>query len=72
MRNSYQKTIEKILEDVDLEIRECMLEDTGQLIPIFDGDETPRRNYKAYELLPDPANTILMWQDLKDRKKKNG
>lgn len=71
MNNAYQKIIERILEDTDLEIREIMLEDTEQVVPIYhiEGDTTPRRNYKAYELLPDPTNTILGWQSLRDRKK---
>lgn len=51
----YQETIEKILNEVDTDIREQML-------------KIEPNNYKAYELLQDPANTILGWQALRDRK----
>lgn len=52
----YSELIEKILSEVDEDIRESMLKKDG-------------RN-KAYEMIPDPANTILAWQNMRDKKKK--
>jgi hypothetical protein len=61
----YDEIIEKILEEVDVDIRESMLKDSKQQkLHSF-------KNYKVYHLLPDPANTILGWQALRDRKKQN-
>lgn len=55
----YNEIIEKILnEEVDSDIKEIMLR------------QEVRQNviYKGYELLVDPANTILQWQLLRDNK----
>lgn len=56
----YSETIEKILEEVDIDIKEQMLKTEKY----SDGSI-----YKTYQLLHDPANTILGWQALRDRKK---
>ena len=53
----YSSMLEKILSEVDPDIRETMLSSDGR--------------YKAYEMLPDPANTILAWQAMRDRKNDN-
>lgn len=52
----YSELIEKILNEVDEDIKEAMLKKDG-------------RN-RAFEMIPDPANTILAWQNMRDRKKK--
>jgi len=56
MDNSYRNLIMKILDEVDPDIK-IEMRMLGQW-----GDE-------AWTLLPDPANTILRWQELRDRKK---
>ncbi len=50
--------IEKLLEEVDPDIKEAMLAKG------FNG-------FSNWELLVDPTNTILLWQELRDRKSKN-
>ena len=52
----YSEIIRKLLDEVDLEIKEVMLKE---------GDD----GYFGYDLLPDPTNTILRWQELRDRRK---
>lgn len=69
----YQETIEKILNEVDADIREQMLKIEPRTTVYLNNDMTGKRqettyNYRAYELLQDPANTILGWQALRDRK----
>jgi hypothetical protein len=54
----YQELIRKILEEVDPDIKEIML---------AVGENEP--NYENFQLLTDPANTILNWQAMRDRKK---
>lgn len=69
---TYSAIIEKILEEVDADIREQMLADSGQTVLTYgiEGDTTPKRYYKMYELLHSPIQDILGWQALRDRKKK--
>lgn len=57
MDQFYRNLIMKILDEVDADIKVEMLM-TGEW-----GDE-------AWTLLPNPAQTILEWQALRDRKKK--
>jgi len=54
----HNEIVEKLLQEVDEDIRELMLK--------------PNRNteYKGYHLLPDPTNTILSWQYMRDYKGK--
>ena len=49
----YKDIIEKILSEVDPDIREAMLKTDGQ--------------YKAYDMLPDPANAIINWQLMRNK-----
>lgn len=62
MNKTYEQIIEKILDEVDEDIKEQMLKtyhsSDGLIFP-------------TYYLLQDPANTILGWQALRDRKKTN-
>lgn len=57
----YQEIIEKILQEVDPDIRELMLKESKAC-----GEKD--RLYKGYELLSDAGNVILNWQALRDRK----
>lgn len=50
--------IEKLLDEVDPDIKEAMLTKG------FNG-------FSNWELLVDPTNTILLWQELRDRKLMN-
>lgn len=58
------KIIEEILKEVDLDIREFMLDDSSVDAMYRQG------KYKNWEMLVDATKTILMWQELRDRKKK--
>lgn len=58
----YQEIIEKLLEEVDSDIKEIMMKKE----PIGGSEEY---FYKGYQLLPDPANTILGWQAIRGKKK---
>lgn len=60
--NPYKEIIEKILLEVDDDIRELMMKESNQL----DRENKP---YKGYDFLQDPVNTILRWQELRDRNK---
>jgi hypothetical protein len=53
----YAKIIEKVLEDVDPDIREVMLK------------YQEGTNYQGFELLPDPLTAILKWQELRNFRK---
>lgn len=56
---SIRTTIVKLLEEVDSDIKEEMLtKDT------VSGEE-----YEKWQLFPDPTNTILSWQYMRDYKK---
>lgn len=57
MKFQYRDLIMKILDEVDpdIKIEMLMLGEWGN---------------EAWTLLPDPAQTILRWQELRDRKKK--
>ena len=56
-----QEIIEKILDEVDPDIKEIMLRtETIQQVPC-----------KGYDLIPDASNTILSWQLLRDNKHGN-
>lgn len=52
---SIRTTIIKLLDEVDADIKEELL--------TLDGE------YEKWQLLPDPANTILAWQYMRDYKK---
>lgn len=60
--------IEKILEDVDSDIRHLMLRDSDMIRLGLPTDTGPEYFYN-WELIPHPLETILMWQELRDRKK---
>lgn len=53
----YSDIFNKILDEVDPDIKETMLATDGK--------------YKAFEMLADPANTVLAWQAMRDRKNDN-
>lgn len=53
-----KEVVEKLLEEVDPDIKELML--TKQKVG--------NNEYFTYELQPDPAMVILNWQALRDRK----
>ena len=55
--NLYKEIIEKILSEVDPDIRELMLKEEVRQQAV----------YKGYDMLPDPANTILQWQSLRNK-----
>lgn len=55
-----KEIIEKLLQEVDEDIRVLMLKESEQ-------GKYPSSFYKNYELLADPANTILLWQAMRDR-----
>jgi hypothetical protein len=57
MMSPYREIIANLLEEVDADIRELMLKND------------PKENMAAYMFLTDPANTILGWQAMRDRKK---
>lgn len=61
-----QEIIEKILQEVDPDIREIMMREEKERYPLFGRDSA---TYKGYQLLPDPANTILGWQAMRTAKK---
>ena len=61
--NQMKDIINKLLTEVDSDIADTMLRETKD---VFMDKETI---YKGYQLLPDPTNTILMWQELRDRRK---
>jgi hypothetical protein len=52
----YQDIIEKILQEVDEDIKTAMLKSDGK--------------YKAYEMIPDPANAIINWQIMRNKNAK--
>lgn len=62
-----REIIEKLLDEVDADIKELMLAD--EVIPEGSLRSTFIETLKNYQLLPDPTGTILMWQELRDRKK---
>lgn len=68
-----KEIIEKLLEEVDSDIRELMLaeSETIRMLPPTTYKitiSTLGEYYKRWELLKDPANTILNWQAMRDRK----
>ena len=52
--------IEKLLDEVDSDIKEVMLKETEGSYPS-----------KAYELFSDAPNFIIRWQELRDRQNVN-
>jgi hypothetical protein len=56
MSNPYREIIEKILDEVDVDIKNAMMK----------WDE--KESFPAWCMLVDPANAILQWQALRDRK----
>lgn len=57
-----EELIQVLLDEVDPEIQGYMLSDS-------DTWQSPNGYYKMWESLPDPTQTILRWQELRDRKK---
>ena len=57
MITPYTEAIEKILDEVDVDIKNAMMK----------WDE--KENLPTWQFFTDPANTILGWQFLRDRKK---
>lgn len=57
MEPTLRKIIERLLKEVDPDIREAMLE------------KEERYGTPAWASLHDPTGTILAWQALRDRKK---
>lgn len=55
---SIRTTIVKLLDEVDEDIKNELLLREGRL-----------NEFEKWELLPDPANTILNWQSMRDHKK---
>ena len=62
--NLLKKTIEKLLEEVDEDIKETML--TKE----FDNESTYKESYYAWELTSSPILTIIEWQRMRNEKKK--
>jgi hypothetical protein len=60
----YQTIIEEILKEVDPDIRELMMKQED-----FRGGAVPI-TYHGYELIDNPASTILAWQAMRERNKK--
>lgn len=56
MTISLKEIMERLLREVDGDLRTLMLEDSST--PSFTGGPM----YKAWELLPDPVGTITAWQ----------
>ena len=64
-----KELLEKILEEVDPEIKEFMLSDSN--VPILPSSITGvvEGYVKRWEFLTSPVMEILMWQELRDRRK---
>lgn len=67
----YKEIHEKLLDEVDEDIRDIM---TKPETTYYDFPECKKiaNVYQGFELIDNPAETILLWQSLRDRKKQNG
>lgn len=59
INNMFKDMVEKLLEEVDPDISELML-----------SQEREGCEEKNWQMLADPVQTILRWQELRDRKRK--
>lgn len=57
--------IEKLLEEVDRDIKEVMMKDSKIESYPTEGD---KRFYKNWEMIEHPVSTILEWQFLRNNK----
>ena len=56
--------IEKLLNEVDPDIKDFMMTEQPVDRSLY---PNATRGYYAYELLTDPFNAILRWQEMRDR-----
>lgn len=63
------KILQKILDDVDTDIKELMLADSETVTGLLFGE--PVGFYKNWELLQQADITCLLWQMIRDNKNKN-